>query len=455
MGRFVQEEAKKIPIANEADIVVLGGGCTGVFAAVRAARLGARVVLIEQSNCFGGVATNGFVCVWHTLMDTTLRRQVISGLTEEVIERLKLLPNGVHIVELPQTGPLEFITDNYSTHHLNTEELKIELDILVLESGVVPYLHTKYVAPYLKDGELAGVYIENNNGRSVICGKYFIDATADGYLGAAVGMKTYRHETLQPATTAARIYGWEDLTNPNDILRSAEDEIGCQVGWDDIFPGVHNLRNWFKSNIALDCSESDTLTASEIQGRLQVRKMLNILREKDPMGQKLALVALSSVLGLREARQLKCSYQLKGEDIYTGKSFEDAIAYSSYPVDIHHENKPTTYRYLNGFEEIVKVGASSTYVRWKTADTYPTFWQIPYRSILPEKISNMLICGRCIDADKDAFGAIRVMTSLNQTGEAAGVAAFEALSSGKRVQDIDVPAMRRQMKAGGSFIMIA
>lgn len=451
--RYVTEEQRQVPVSNEADIVIVGGGCTGAFAAIRAARLGARVVLVEQANCFGGVATGGMVCVWHTLMDTTLRRQIIGGLTAEVIERLKRVPNGIHIVPPPAGDPVEFSARTFSTHHLNTEELKIELDRLVLESGVIPCLHTKFAAPFISDGRLAGVFVENNNGRSVILGRYFIDASADGFLGASLGMETYFHETLQPASTAARVFGWDDLTSPNDTLRAVQDELGWRIGWDDLFPGVGNLRNWFKSNIVTDTLDADSLTRAEMECRLQIRKMMDILRDKDPMGKKLALVALSSALGIREGRQLKCRYRLRGEDLYDGTKFGDAIAFSCYPVDIHHENKPSSYRCLNGMEEIVTVGGPHTFVRWKTADTYPTYWQIPYRCMLPENIPNLLICGRCMDADKEAFAAIRVMTSLNQTGEAAGVAAFEALTTGRSVQDIDIASMKRKMKAGGSIVM--
>ena len=73
--------------------------------------------------------------------------------------------------------------------------------------------------------------------------------------------------------------------------------------------------------------------------------------------------------------------------------------------------------------------------------------------MLPERIPNLLICGRAIDTDKSALAASRVMISLNQTGEAAGVAAYEALSSGKTVQTIDFSAMRRKMKQGGSIVL--
>ena len=136
----IDEPAKKIPIAEEADICVLGGSCTGVFAAVRAARMGAKVVIVERQNCFGGVATLGLVNIWHSLYDAEYKRQVIAGLTLEVVERLQ---KRFAVQRIANSSSVGF--------KLNTEELKIELDQLLLESKVKPYLHSFYVAP-LVDG---------------------------------------------------------------------------------------------------------------------------------------------------------------------------------------------------------------------------------------------------------------------------------------------------------------
>ena len=452
--RKVVESSRELPVINEVDIVVVGGGCTGVFAAIRAARLGAKVAIIEVSNAFGGAATNGFVCVWHTLCDTTFNKQIISGLTEEAIERLKKIPYGIKITLPTDDQKHIFRPITYTNYHLNTEELKIELDKMILEAGVTPYLHTMYTAPYTENGELRGVIVENRSGRGVILAKQFIDASADGYLGADMGVKVYRHETLQPATTAARVYGWDALNDPRKILNENEDYIGCRAGWDDLLTDVPNIRNWFKSNISVDCSNADALTNAEITGRAQIRRMLEVLWEKDPAAKDLALIALSSTIGIRETRQLSCTYQTTMDDICYGRKFDDAIAYCAYPVDIHHQHKQTAYRFLDGTEEIVEKGKPNRIVNWREkTDNMPTYWQLPYRSMLPRDIPNLLICGRAIDADKGALAAARVMISLNQTGEAAGVAAFEALNSNKTVQTIDFAAMRRKMKQGGSIVL--
>lgn len=450
--RTIMEPPREIPVIQEVDVVVVGGGCTGVFAAVRAARLGARVALIEASGSFGGVATNGFVCVWHTLCDTTFNKQIIGGLTEETIERLKCVPHGILVTLPPEEQKHIFRPITYTNYRLNTEELKIELDAMITESGVIPHLHTVYAAPYVEEGKLCGVIVENRSGRGVILAKQFIDASADGFLGADMGMEVYRHETLQPATTAARVVGWRRLTDPNTTLKNHQQRIGCRPGWDSCMADISEIHNWFKSNLNEDCSDATSLTRAEITGRAQIRRMMEVLWENDPHADTLALVGLSSV-GIRETRQLRCTYQTTVDDICYGKKFEDAIAYCAYPVDIHQTHAQTSYRFLDGTEEIFEQGKPKRSGYWReVTDNMPTYWQLPYRSLLPRDIPNLLICGRAIDTDKGALAAARVMISLNQTGEAAGVAAYEALSSGCAVQEVDIAAVKTKMKQGGSIV---
>ena len=169
------EVQRNIPLVGEFDVCVLGGSCTGVFAAVRAARLGARVALVEKQNAFGGVATSGLVCVWHSFLDTEYKRQIIGGLSHEVVERLRRRRAVDQFSNSPDTA-----------YRFNSEELKIELDELVRENGITPFLHTLFCAPHSEDGRIRAVIIENKDGRSAIGAKVFIDATGDGDLAAAV-----------------------------------------------------------------------------------------------------------------------------------------------------------------------------------------------------------------------------------------------------------------------------
>ncbi|HML46980.1 MAG TPA: FAD-dependent oxidoreductase, partial [Clostridia bacterium] len=193
--RSVLEPAKQVKVALETDLVVIGGSCTGLFAAVRAARLGVRVAIVEKQNCFGGMATCGFVNVWHSLHDVDGNQQVIAGLTQETIDRLK-----------PRRGVMYNKNENIA-YRLDTEELKIELDMLARESKLRVFLHTVYCAPYLQDGELKGVFIENKDGRQAILARFVIDASGDGDVARDLSLTCYRHDPLQPPTPGFKLYG--------------------------------------------------------------------------------------------------------------------------------------------------------------------------------------------------------------------------------------------------------
>jgi hypothetical protein len=147
---------------------------------------------------------------------------------------------------------------------------------------------------------------------------------------------------------------------------------------------------------------------------------------------------------------------LTGEDVLHGRRFDDAIANGSYRVDIHHQDKPgITLRYLDGREEYLCPGQPGVIARWREESSVnPTFYQIPFRSMLPKQgPANLLIAGRMIDADSNAHAAIRVMVNMNQTGEAAGVAAVLALKKGINASDINVSDLRETLEQGGSKMM--
>lgn len=450
---FITEQPKKIPIAADVDVCVLGGSVTGVFAAVRAARLGARVAIVEKQNCFGGTATCNLMFKWHTFFDTEYKKQIIAGLHQEIIDRLKKRPNAV-VANYTTTQPYRMHT--MMNYRVNTEELKIELDELIKEAGVKPYLHSFYSAPHVENGELKAVIIENKSGRFAINSRLFIDATADGDLCVHLGLANYSPESLQPATTTARVYRWHDVKDYNELLYRHSKEYGLQdVGWDRFFPDMPEVSFLAKTNVHLNCADGDELTEAEIEGRRQLRAMMDILRKYGEGADKMVLLQLCSRIGIRETRQVKCQYQVTFEDIINGRKFEDAVVNDTYPADIHHDDKPgATYWYLDGVTEYDRIGYPMEISRWREPLTKdPTYWQIPYRALVPGGFNNVIVCGRAIDADKGAFSATRSLIACNQTGEAAGVAAYEALNSGKGFPDLDVHALRRRMKESGSVVL--
>lgn len=449
---MLQEKAKSIPVIHEADLCVLGGSCTGVFAAVRAARLGLKVALVEQQNCFGGVATISMVNAWHCLLDTVYKQQIIAGLTEEVLNRLQL--RGA--VQVREPNPLI----NYT---FNSEELKIELDELVRESGIKPYLHTFFVAPFVADdGELIGAVVENKSGRGVIKAKAFVDATGDADLASRLGLEVYRANHLQPSTTCAKFSGWDSMKASEFDFGKAylkyKDEFGLPDGfaWGCKVPGDGDIYMLAGTRVHAFVADGDSLTEAEMEGRRQVRALMDMVRKYGD-GASLGLHALPSRIGIRESRHVVCRHQLNGDEVLYGTRFADAIANGTYPSDLHHQDKEgITFRYLDGTSRYSRPGHPVEVGRWREPiENEPKFYQIPYRSMVPKGpiFPNVIVAGRMIDADMLAHAAIRVMVNMNQTGEAAGVAAYLALSESVGFADVDPARLRKTLVDGGSVMV--
>jgi len=443
---MLQEPAREIPVVGEFDLVVLGGSCTGVFAAIRAARLGLSVAIIEKAGSFGGVATLSLVNVWHSPLDEALKLRIFAGLTQEVIDRLKRRDTVNESLESPSVA-----------WRFNSGEMQIELDELILEHHITPWLHTSFVAPIVQDGQLIAIAVENKNGREAIRGRFFVDATGDGDLCQRLGLDTYLAARRQPSTTCASFSGWDALEGVDwqGLTRDHGDEYGLPQGfaWGGKIPGsdVFMLAG---TRVYENCSDAEGFTRAEIEGRRQVRAIHDIMR-KYADGSKLTLQALPARIGIRETRHVRCLHQLTGDEVRHGKRFDDAIANGSYRVDIHHDDKPgLTFQYLDGRQVYVRPGYPGVEGRWRPeTDENPTFYQIPYRSIVPQgPFGNVLAAGRFIDADTVAHGAIRVMVNMNQTGEAAGVAAYLALKHECAAKDVDPAELRGLLIEGGSIM---
>lgn len=438
----IREEARDVPVAGECDVCVVGGSCTGVFAAIAAARRGATVALVERNGFLGGTATAGLVSVWHSLYDTANERRIIAGLTNEVIDRLAR--RGAARIGKP---------DGNRYVAFNTAELTIELDQMVREAGVRPFLHSLFARPAVEDGRVVAAVVEDKSGRRAVRASVFVDATGDGDLVARSGLPVRIGQPLQPPTCCAVVRGLDEIRERQPDFRLADavfdpDRPGSLppgflwsssiVGADDDLTMIAGTR----INDA-NCADADELTGAEIEGRRQARQMVDLLRGQFDGGDRVALVQLPAALGVRETRHASAHHRLTESEVLHGVRFDDAIANGSYRVDVHHSDRPgLTFRYLDGTERYARPGAETVETRWRPeSDENPTFYQIPYRSLVPEGARNVLAAGRLIDADPGAYGAIRVMVNCNQTGQAAGAAAVLAIRGGG-VADVDAGEIR-------------
>jgi hypothetical protein len=419
------------------------------------------VALIENNGFFGGVATAGLVNYWHSIYDTVHELKIIDGLTVEVIERLR-----------KRDAAALFEADESRYAALNSAELMVELDQLVREhASIRPFLHTRFVAPAAEQetptgqgNRMAAAIVEDKTGRRAIRARYFIDATGDGDVIARLGLPSNRQDDLQPPTTCALIHGLDTVAeqNPGFQLGSAVHDPqypnALQQGflWHSKVVGVPDA--WMVAGTRVhnaDCSDGDQLTQAEMEGRRQARAIRDIVHDHYAGGEKVSLIALSSYIGIRETRHAACLHRLTEQEVLEGVRFPDAIANGSYRVDVHHSEKAgLTFRYLDGTERYVVPGQPAMLGRWREKrETDPTFYQIPYRSLVPQGARNVLVAGRLVDADRGAYGAIRVMVNCNQTGEAAGVACALALKDNLDVADVDPNQLRETLTQGGSLIL--
>jgi len=456
--RFLLEPERRVPVVADVDVCVIGGSTTGVFAAVAAARLGATVALVERLGFFGGSATASLVCVWHSRMDAAYDREIVGGLPIELMERLARRD----AVRNHERNPsLQFVFSPY--------EMVLELDRMVVEAAVRPFLHAQF-AGVVADGEgrATAALIEDKSGRRAIRARAFVDASGDGDLVYRMGLPTYRRDHLQPPTTCAIVQGLQALRaeDPDFDLR--------RVVFDQTYPEA--LRPGFLWAVDLprcdltmvagtrvhgaDCSDADALTMAEVEGRRQVGAMLDVVRQHVPGGDRVTVQGLPARIGIRETRHARCRHTLSESEVLSGERFPDAIANGSYRVDVHAaDGNGVTFRYLDG-REVTELADGRNLARWwRPPDAElptggpATFYQIPYRSLVPEGARNVLVAGRCLDADEGAFGAVRVMINTAQMGQAAGVAAWLALDSARDVGEVDADRLRALLAQQGAVVI--
>ncbi len=445
---LIHESARATPVCHEADLCVIGGSCTGVFAAVRAARLGLSVALVEQNTLLGGMATAAQVNEWHSVNDTSGTRRIIGGLTLEIVERLR------HRGILQEIAPV-----HRGQFRFNSAELAVELDDLVRTHRIRVFLAARCVAASRVGSRITSAIIEDRSGRRAITAPLFIDASGDGDLLRHAGFVAEKPAVLQPVNLQAIVAGFDALPSLPEwsdlqLLLAAHDypEANSRP-WHFPVPGAPALRNLFGARLnGVDAGDADAYTAALFEGRRLHRAYLDIVRTRAACA-PLPVVAWAHALGVRETRHAHCHHRLTGDEILHGRVFADSIAQGTYPVDIHSVGG-TVLRYLDGYEERLSRHGTTTRHRWQPDDApVPACYHIPYRSLLPLEADNLLVAGRLLDADREAFGGVRVMVNMNQTGEAAGVAAALALRASSGFPAVPPATLRAALNTGGSLLL--
>lgn len=432
----------EFPIWDHADVCVVGGSATGVFAAVRAARMGAKVILLEQQNVLGGTATAGMVNIWHTLNDVDQKEQIIFGLTDEVERRLEA-QGALERRDTPDIGC-----------RFNSARLSCLLDDLVAGCGIRVYLRTTFVWAQTEGDEIKEIIITNKDGVGRIRAGFFIDATGDGDVADRIGLESYCHAHLQPPSACFLMQGMTDGVDIGKLIHEHGAEFGLDDdwGWSGTVPGLNGISFRADNHVfGVNCAKAGDLTRAEIRGRQQARAFVDLLRQYvDPSYE---MVALCSAIGIRDTRHIRTRFCATEQDLLCGKTYPDTVMRGTYRVDIHHQtDNGITFKYLNGqYETFYGKGSGSVRGNWREemglSGKYASCYSVPFSILVQEKYRNFIPVGRMLNADEGAFGALRVMVNLNQLGEAAGVAAALCVGDGTDVRVLDGVAVRRCLEA--------
>jgi ribulose 1,5-bisphosphate synthetase/thiazole synthase len=426
---------KNIDVKYEVDVLVAGGGPSGVAAAIVAAREGAKVRIVEAGSCLGGLGTAGLVPAFMQFSDGV--NFLAGGFGKELLDRCKK-ENGVY--------------KNGSS--IRVEELKFIYENMVAESGVEFTYHTKLIDVIKSGREVTLGICAAKSGVYAIAAKTFIDCTGDADLCHLAGAETSFGDedgNTMPGTLCSlwSNVDWEVVRSPEGVHpdnKRIEEAFadGVFTNEDRHLPGMWhvsptmgggNIGHTFGVN---GCDEV-SLTEAYVWGRKSIREYERYYKEYMRGFENMELAATAPLLGIRETRRVHCDYMLTFKDFRPDSVFEDEIGRYSYPIDIHISNpdKESYHQYLDDFSKRLGKGES---------------YGIPYRCLIPKDLDNVWVAGRCIGTDREMQASIRVMPGCYITGQAAGMAAALSLSTGGNSRKVEIPVLQSKLKSIGAFL---
>ena len=460
--RTVTEPSRTLEVIAEADVVVAGGGPGGLPAAIAAARHGAEVVLIERYGFLGGLATAGLIApiLGHTASKSN--RPVVEGILKEMTTRMHAIGGAPAWEEACQEWGINF----------DAEALKRVADDMVREAGVTLLLHTFVTDAVVENNRITALIIENKSGRAAVAGKVFIDATGDADVAFRAGAPTTQGRPfdgrVQSMGTFIHLGGVPDMAESEkeaaiEKVRSAIEEGRLHfyhpqfIATNDAHPDHFspNMTRW-----AGDPTSAEDLTRAELDIRRDAWDLAAFLRAEVPGFQDCYIRATSPQVGVRESRQVEGDYTLTGDDIHSGRKFDDGIARGSYWIDIHCPLGKVYPVHLCTTDCIEQEKcpfwtAEHDKSMFALDALYPPdddWHDIPYRSLTAKGLDNLLISGRCISATHEAMSAFRVMGTCMAIGQAAGTAAALAGRKDGNVRDIHTILLRETLIQDGALV---
>jgi hypothetical protein len=448
--------SRSIPVEGEYDLLVAGGGPAGSAAAVCAARLGAKVLLVESTGCLGGMSTSGLVNTFGPMGDGT--RTLVGGFTLELIEAMH---------DRGFLGP-EVTPDYWVTHYnrwipFNAESLKRLLDEYCVKAGVEIRYFTRVIDAAAEGRKVSGAVISNIEGLRYIRAKAFIDATGDAVLADACGAECKvagRDWPFQPATVCSVFSGidWDhpayNTNGGTDVVRDkVKKEYLPKANADGHFShpdhfiaGMkkvgHVTGNLNGGHIyGLDGLSSKSLTEGMIHGRKLAVEYTEFYRKYVPGCEKIELAATAPVMGVRDTRRIVGEFELTIDDYQAARQFPDQVAVYNRPADVHSTNasKEEYERFMKDMYGTGKLARGACV-------------GIPYSILVPKGWENLWVAGRCHSSDTKVHGSIRAQSAAFMMGQAAATAAVQAIATGQPACDLDTEQLVETLRAAGSYL---
>ena len=416
------------------DIVVVGGGPSGMAAARAAAEEGARVLLVEKGGFLGGSLTASLV---GTIGGLYVREgeaidYVVGGLARECAEALKERGQAFGPVPWEQTAVLPHVPWGlkklYDEWAEGTENLTLLLQACLVGASV-------------EEGRITGLRVQTRAGEREVAAPLYIDASGDADLAFLAGaslegspvqfpsMNFYMHNVNVGEALTAGLATLQTLIK--EALEKGEYDLPRAGGAviPTMRPGevIVAMGRVSLQGRPVDCTHPEELTYAELEGRRQAALLAEFLRARMPGFSEAYLADGPCRVGVRSTRRLAGRYVLTGEDVLQAADFEDGVCRSAWPVELHAEGKVTVL-------EFPPPGRS---------------YSVPLRSLLPREIDNLLVVGRCLSATLEGQASARVSGTCMAMGEAAGVAAAMALRQGTTAAGVEAAALRARLRERG------
>jgi hypothetical protein len=424
-ARVVLESPRRTPVVADIDVLVAGGGPAGVAAALAAAREGARTLLIERHGMVGGTWTAGLL---NPFFEFHRKGWIVAELVDE-LQKAKVW--------------LSF----KSMWTFDTEFMKLLLERLLEQAGAETWYYSFAADTIVEHDRVRGVIVEGKSGRQAVLAKVVVDCTGDGDIAARAGVPYQlgrpSDSACQPMTLMFEIEGIGDYVQPDpetlyDQMQQAIERGGLPVklpiGRVNYAPWIINLPRSGAAAVQathvyrMNPLDTRDLTAATRQARRQAHELTLVIRHI-PGLEHVRLTQTAPAIGIRESRHLAGRHTLDLDDLRAGRTFEDAVTFGAFGVDIHDVNPGES-----------KKSAHSTPIR-------P--YEIPYRCLLPQRLSGLLFAGRCISGTHEAHASFRVTGTCMAMGQAAGLAAAISAAENRSPEQLDGKSLNKALRTRG------